>query len=688
MLMLDKFSLKNKKLYGLLILEAVVIFCVHIFNSGKLYGFFLTEDELGYWGNAAYMLGKDWGNVVSYCPYYSYGYSFFLMLILGLPVQPLTAYRLAISANGLFMVVVFCISYYLFTRIFPEKNKIVMSIFCMAMSLYASYVAQSSVAWSECYLILFVWLIILQAYLVCEKATLPRTLVLAVEAVYLYMIHQRTIAVMISTVVFIGIWAVRYKKISRLKAIVTVLVMGLGLLASILLKNHIQSAIYGSGDLLNTYSGVLKSMEISTLFIPVVKAACGQMFYLWASSFGIIPLGIAATIIMCIKNKKTQNGLYYFYGFILLSFSGIFAVSCIWMRLRNTLLDYYMYGRFNEIISGFFVIVGFIALSDFVKQKKGWIIFGISTIILIGLTVALQGRFHRTPDLYYQGVGAAGLFGLYSLLGYFDARELFLIVFAASFVLFGLGRKFCDKKWIFAVEAIVITLFWIWSGEQVIQRQIVPYQLGNNYDIAVKDHLLEYMKNSDEVVFLTDTGRYSGRGSIQLYLEDKPLIVLPETEKLEGRPDVLIVDNHVETDAEIINGYYLKGVISGKKIYSKKKTELDRSMFSFNPIGTEEAGCVMFGPYINLGPGFYEATFTMNGDFATKSEDVLGVADIVADGGSSTISSVEWDGTSQFITIQFHLWQETDHIEFRYFKNEGNDIIPLELTLKNIEGWM
>ena len=688
MIMLKKFSLNNKKLYGLLLFEAAVIFCIHIFNGGKLYGFFLTEDELGYWGNGAYMLGKDWGNVVSFCPYYSYGYSFFLMLILSLPVQPLTAYRLAIFANGLFMVAVFCISYYLFTRIFPEKSKIIMSIFCMSMSLYASYVVQSSVAWSECYLILFVWLIILQAYLVCEKTTLPRMLVLAVEAVYLYMIHQRTIVVMISTVVFIVMCIVGYKKNRCLKVIVTVLVMGSCLLASILLKNHIQSAIYGSGDLLNTYSGVLKSMEISTLFIPVVKAACGQMFYLWASSFGIVPLGIAATVYMCIKNWKTKNRLSYFYGFILLSFLGIFAVSCFWMRLRNTLLDYYMYGRFNEIISGFFVIVGFIALSDFAKQKKGWIIFGISTIIFIGLTVALQSRFHRTSGLYYQGVGAAGLFGLYSLMGYFDARELFLIILAASFVLFGLGRKFADRKWIIAAEAITVTLFWVWSGEQVIQRQIIPYQLENNYDLAVKDNLLEFIRSGDEVVFLTDAGRYSGRGSIQLYLENKPLIVLPKTEKPDGRPDILIADNNLAADTDILNVYYLKGVISGKKVYSKKKTELDGSMFSFEQIGNEESGYVMFGPYINLSPGFYEATFYMNGYSAVKSGEVLGVADIVADGGSSTISSVEWDGTSQFITIWFHLWQETDNIEFRYFKNEGNDMIPLELTLKSIDGWM
>lgn len=55
----------------------------------------------------------------------------------------------------------------------------------------------------------------------------------------------------------------------------------------------------------------------------------------------------------------------------------------------------------------------------------------------------------------------------------------------------------------------------------------------------------------------------------------------------------------------------------------------------------------MFGTYISLNPGYYEVTLHMNENPAMKSEAVLGVADVVAEGGSSTISSVEWDGTSQ-----------------------------------------
>ncbi len=206
------FAGNKKSVWILLLLEAVIIFGIHVFHINRLYGFFLSEDELGYWGNAAFFLGKDWGNTVSYCGYYSFGYSFFLMLIMSLPVKALTMYRIAIVANALFMTATFLISYYLFTHLFPQKSKVFVSISCTAMALYSSYIAQSSVAWSECYLILFTWLILLQSYLVCKKVTMVRILLFAVELGYIYMIHQRTVPFLIAGVFLIILLAGKKKQ--------------------------------------------------------------------------------------------------------------------------------------------------------------------------------------------------------------------------------------------------------------------------------------------------------------------------------------------------------------------------------------------------------------------------------------------------------------------------------------------
>ena len=690
----DKSLTKNPKnrIYSLLLFEAVIIFCIHVFNINKLYGFFLSEDELGYWGNAAFLMGKDWGNTVSFCPYYSHGYSLFLILIMALPVQPLMTYRIAIAANALFMAISFFISYYIFTRLYPQKDKVFVSICCTAMALYTSYIAQSSVAWSECYLVLWVWLILLQVYLICKNTTMLRVIVLGTEAVYLYMIHQRTVAFLISSIVFVCIWHFAVRKINKMQMAAAAVIMGGMFFATIMLKNYMQSAIYASGDLVNTYSGALKGMNFSNLFIPVVKTACGQIFYLWSASFGIIPLGIAAAIYACIKNWKEKKLICYFYGFVLLSFVGVFAISCIWMRLRKNLIDYSIYGRFNEIISGFFIVIGFMVLSDFVKEiKKGkrTIYFlGISIAIFTGCAAGLFNRFSTynvSPTASYQGVGAAGCFWFYSLRGELRVWELFLIVLSVSFILFGLGKKLADKKWIFTTEVIVMALFWIWSGEQVIKKQIIPYQAGVNYDLTVKNDLLQYIRNNDSVIFLTNSPRYSSRGSLQLYMQDKPLIVQQDLKNSGDKPDILIIDSNViNGEYDSLSNYYLAGLLSDKKVYSLNEIELDKNLFSFQQVESDEEGCVMFGPYISLSSGEYEATFYMNGDSVMKDKTVLGIADIAEDGGNHIICSSEWDGTSQSITMNFYLEQETDNIEFRYFKNKGNNIVPLKVMLKKI----
>lgn len=110
---------------------------------------------------------------------------------------------------------------------------------------------------------------------------------------------------------------------------------------------------------------------------------------------------------------------------------------------------------------------------------------------------------------------------------------------------------------------------------------------------------------------------------------------------------------------------------------------MDKNGFSFNSLETEETGYVMSGPYFRLGPGFYEMTFHMSGSLAEKSEKFLGMIDVAADSGNSVISSVQWDRTSQSITMRFCLQEKTNNIEFRYFKYRGNDTFPTEVSVKS-----
>ena len=276
-------NIQKRKQYILLLIEVMLIFIVHICNINNLYAFFLSEDELAYWGNAAFFIGRDWESAMSYCNYYSYGYSFILMLIMSLPISSLMMYRFAIIANALFMVASFLVSYYLFIRLLPQKNKSFVSIACMAVALYASYVVQSNVTWPECYLVLFVWLILLQGYLVCKKTTIGRVIVFGVELVYIYMIHQRTVPFLVAGVFLIILLAVR-KKVPIKYLILVMIAATSTVCISLVLKYTLKIINYSSMGEGNDYVSIIRDMSVSNLFVPAIQEMMGQFFYLWSAA--------------------------------------------------------------------------------------------------------------------------------------------------------------------------------------------------------------------------------------------------------------------------------------------------------------------------------------------------------------------------------------------------------------------
>lgn len=681
-------SIGKRKIYTLLVIEVIVVYCVHILNIKDLYAFFLSEDELGYWGNAAFFLGKDWGNAVNYCSYYSYGYSLFLMLIMCLPISSLKMYHLAIIANSLFMVVSLLISYYLFIHLFPEKNKYCISIVCMAMTLYSSYVSQSSVAWSECYLVLFFWMTLLQAYFVCTKMTNIGIVLFSIELVYLYMIHQRTLPFIIAGILMVTLLTVNKRNSIKQLVIMILVIFCMGYI-SLILKNGLKMSLYGVMRDGNDYASIINGMNFYNMFIPVIREMAGQIFYLWASSFGIIPLGIGITYVLCKRKWKEREPICFFYIFVIVSFIGLLMVSSIFMREAVKRVDYLIYGRYVEIAVGFFIIIGFIHLSNFIKQKKSSVIFLITSIAFVILACLLIDKIKSwgiSLDTHYQGVCAPGVYWFYSLRG-FHIMELCLVILVIEAIIFVINRTFVVKGSVFVVNVIIICFFWVKVGNTVVEQQIIPYQTENNKELVMKVKLWDYIKEHNEyIVFLTNT-LYNIRGSIQFYMQEVPLICVQDLKELNYAPEILIIDNDDSMiDKNAFEGYHFVCMIGKKSMYSlnaisfdDSQGEISKNQFGYNKIGTDEAGCVMYGPYIRLEPGFYEVIFQMNSSINGQHE--LGQIEVTSNCGENIICSTIWDGTSETVSMNFQLLERTTDIEFRYQKYEGNDTSPIRVIL-------
>lgn len=677
---------KNEKIVlYLLCIEIIVILCAHLFNVDSMYGFFLSGDEVGYWGNTAFLLGKDWGNVVKFIGYYSYGYSIFLMLIMSLPVSATIMYRIALVANALFMVASFLISYNLFIRLFPNKNRIYISVSCTAMTLYSSYISQSSIAWSECFLVLFVWLILLQGYLISQKATSIRIFIFAVEIAYIYMIHQRTIPFLIAGVIYITVLCLQ--KCAKIKHLFILILTDAGMLAlASVLKNLIKSSIYRAGAW-NDYTSVLGEINKSNLVIPAMRELAGQFFYLWTASFGLIPLGIGLAAVFLIKKWKEKDSNGYFYGFVLLSFLGVLGVSSIASRL-GTRVDHLIYGRYIEIAIGFFLCLGFLSLLDFIQEKKSWIILCFALLCYSNLALLLDNKIHEWNiplDSYYQGICAVGTFWLYLFRG-FRVLDFCAILLVIQIILFVLLKIFSKKKWIVLVITICIAIFWFYSGEIVVEKQIIPYQSANNQVLSTNSSLWQYIRQNDlSVAFLSSNLFNTTQGDLQFYIQDQPLNCISDINDVENLPEILIVDTADSIISNDLDDYIFIGYVGKRSIFSLNdidanvlQRELDTNMFYHKTILINEKGWVMYGPYITLPPGDYEVTFIM--DKKNAEEGILGELEVSIKG--DPLVSKLWDGTSASITLSFQLEDLTENVEFRYFKYEGNDSEPIAVMLE------
>lgn len=269
--------------------------------------------------------------------------------------------------------------------------------------------------------------------------------------------------------------------------------------------------------------------------------------------------------------------------------------------------------------------------------------------------------------------------------------ELCGVVVLTETILLLLAKVFSRKEGMFVFEILMLSLFWIAAGHVVLRKQINIYQNNVNQDLAARNSLWNYIaEEQKEVVFISNI-RYNTRGSIQLYMQDQPLMCIKSPDELEKLPDILIFDNDDNNTLsdDLFEAYEftcflgLRSVyaLSGLDINESKEQTIPLDLFAHQDLQMEESGHVLYGPYITLNPGIYEVTFSM--DSADTENRNGGIFDVASAG--NTLAFYDWNGETQQVTLRFQLEERTSNMEFRYYKNAGNDSMPEEITLRMIQ---
>ncbi len=285
---------------------AVLIFILATWRLDEIGQPIILSDEYGYWANSAYFLGQDWSSLTSRIGYYSYGYS--LLLI---PIRILqamfdwawgTMYGAAVILNSLMLVGGYVIAVRISKRYFDTQNWIIRSAVCFVAFCYTSNIFYAHLTMTETTILFFFWMFLYILMKAIDNPNMLNHCLLAVVSVYLYTVHQRTIAILITAVII-----VLYQKLFNNNKLRDVAVfwfsMAFCLMIHSMIKHDLQNYFYMNGES-KTISELLSYiMSMKTLIIWLAGIVCLVFLYLiekkkYKIVFSILAAGIVASIVV------------------------------------------------------------------------------------------------------------------------------------------------------------------------------------------------------------------------------------------------------------------------------------------------------------------------------------------------------------------------------------------------------
>ncbi len=374
---------------------SVVLFLIAIWGIGNFNQLLLYDDEFGYWTASAYLTGTDWKSVTSGIPYYSYGYGFLILTPIRLLFSsPAAMYQAAIVVNGLLLVGSFLLARNVIKQLFEEVHYALVDVVCFLVMLYPSNLVFSHIAWAECTLVFLFWVFAWLSMRVIKKPTILNHVMMAVTVMGLYVVHQRTLAVAIATVMVMA-WCFWADKGRRKQVIVFAVVMVVLLVAHRLIKGDLIAEFYNNNSKVarNNLEGQTENLlDLFTGkgFFTLIRSAIGKWFYLctatlmmawWGAEFffGKAKEWMTQNLFSGKKNDRTPNGLLW-HVWMLLAFAGNFLVLSISMNNlgRNDVL---VYGRYIEYMIGIYLVIGILTFLKDEKWESKYMIYLLVALI-------------------------------------------------------------------------------------------------------------------------------------------------------------------------------------------------------------------------------------------------------------------------------------------------------------------
>lgn len=499
---MKQFSSKNAKIIQLIGILGLIILPLAL--HGNRYMPSVLNDEIGYLANAAYFGGSNWSGILSGIPYYSYGYSLIISPLYAFLSDGQLIYVILLLLNGVFGAVNFVLSCKIAKALYPDEKEVFLVVACFVSGFSGSAIIFSQFAWAES--LLFMWMTAIVWIIVCilKKPTYLRCTILAIFTLYIYMIHQRTVAVVIAVSILMIVLTFN-KKINWKHLLIYSLVLLVCLTIHVYFKENLRGAIWSqvSTSSANDYSGQFSKIKY-ILSVNGIKDFILSVFgkiYALVISYGLFP-AIAVCYLyqrlryIVVNKKKDICDADIILAFLCIaSLLSVGVASVFFITPERP--DQIVYTRYSDYI---FSVMPMICLMIMRKEKiikSNWSKKIILSTGILACLVLLQAKMiDETKFISIQSPVLSLFSGEMTSIG---VVSIFL-----SVIFVGLYSFYCRKKVFQVVSLILIGVVSFYTGVTVIdnfrQTNVVTEQMEN--DLEDFSEKLKRINFSDQNVYL------------------------------------------------------------------------------------------------------------------------------------------------------------------------------------------
>ena len=512
----------------------------------------ILDDEFGYWGNAALLIGYDWNDLMKQTVFYSLGYSIILVPLLKTISNVFILYRIAIAINSILYFNQLVLAYLLAKELFSLEGKgrflsVIISVAGIAPLFYIGFTGTETLL-TTLYLLAIYLLNRIEKYGI-YTCTYPLAVVLA----WMQLVHRRALPVVLLIVFFLCL--LFFKNKHYLSILITCCVIGIffklySYIISFQKNNFFNEAMLSWNDSVSSTGSMAKNYAsmIMNDYEAIIESTICKLGMASISTYGTL-LFIFLVFVVSIKNNRDDlnDEISLTKICVILCALAMIFLEAIQLCDSTYRKDFATYTRYFDYVLPPITLYGYSILAKNVgKFKKEYFASLFITLCTIPCMYYATIKSAESYNAFCNPILGAFYQIVFYKIGNYNDDKLVFTLLAKAFILLILLSIICvstRKKIAVLIMGIVICSVLFLNGiagdwgkdrrKAVNEHAIHIYNLikNDNYDI--------YCIKCDEEI------RY--QKYIQFLLRNRKIVVVSSIDEIdENEPGWILTQNNYD----------------------------------------------------------------------------------------------------------------------------------------------